>query len=102
MKTPSVGIISIFFLIIFIPTMVGCNQSQSEQRSKARTKMAPKSKKSAQLGEVGHAEHLYGRPFKGTLLWESWLTIQYPNGQKELKQLGIDHDDSLPRVIERG
>ncbi|HEX2952753.1 MAG TPA: VanW family protein [Bacillota bacterium] len=32
----------------------------------------------------------------------SWLTIKYPNGQKELKQLGVDRYDPLPRVIERG
>jgi hypothetical protein len=33
---------------------------------------------------------------------KSWLTITYPDGRTESKNLGVDQYNPLPHVIERG
>lgn len=33
---------------------------------------------------------------------KSWLTLEYPGGKVETRQLGIDHYRPMPRVVERG
>lgn len=36
------------------------------------------------------------------LVVKSWLTLEYPDGKLETRQLGVDHYRPMPRVVERG